>query len=53
MFNKYPYTDFHEMNLDYILNEYVRLKNEILKLQKKLAEIEKEIKDMKGEQTNV
>lgn len=27
MFNKYPYTDFHELNLDWILGEINALKN--------------------------
>ena len=33
-FNKYPYTDFHELNLDWLLNEITRLKAEVERLSK-------------------
>lgn len=38
--NKYPYTDFHELNLDWFLQEFIRLKNEITTLQQTIESLD-------------
>lgn len=43
--NKYPYTDFHELNLDWLLNEVSTIENRIDKLHDELkAELTVELK---------
>ena len=44
-FNKYPYTDFHELNLDWLLKEYKRLKEEIEKIKEEIKELREEETD--------
>lgn len=36
--NKYPYTDFHELNLDYVLNKLTEFENEVKGFESKLLE---------------
>ena len=36
MRNKYPYSDFHELNSDFLLREYYRMKTGLEKMQKKI-----------------
>ncbi len=38
--NKYPYTDFHELNLDWFLKEFTELKNELATLQQTVASLD-------------
>lgn len=38
--NKYPYTDFHELNLDWFLKEFTNLKNELTELQQTVASLD-------------
>ncbi len=36
MRNKYPYSDFHELNDDFLLREYYRMKKGFEQMQKKI-----------------
>ena len=38
--NKYPYTDFEKLNLDWFLKEFVKLQNELTALQQTVASID-------------
>ena len=38
--NKYPYTDFEKLNLDWFLTEFVKLKNELTTLQQTVASLD-------------
>ena len=44
-FDKYPYTYFHELNLDWLLKKYYELKKKIDKMQKEIDEIKKEVEE--------
>ena len=37
--NKYPYTDLHELNLDYVLEELKRLQAEIDELDQRVTDL--------------
>ena len=38
--NKYPYTDFEKLNLDWFLKEFVKLKNDLTALQQTVASLD-------------
>ena len=38
--NKYPYTDFHELNLDWFLGEFKKLQNQLTALQQTVASLD-------------
>lgn len=39
-FNKYPYTDFHELNLDWILKRIKNIESQLALIIKKLEEMD-------------
>lgn len=45
--NKYPYTDFHELNLDYVLNKLTEFETEVKELELKALEESKAYTDEK------
>ena len=46
-FNKYPYTDFHELNLDWLINQLKTLMEQIESLENWKDEFEKEYEEIK------
>lgn len=46
-FNKFPYTDFHELNLDFLLTNYKRLLDSLSELDTWIEKHEKEYKALK------
>ena len=51
IFNKYPYTDMHELNLDYILTKVKELDARVDKISDEIAEqVEKDVKEYIDEQ---
>ena len=46
MFNKYPYTDFHELNLDWVLAQVTGFDGELSKLVAEFAEIKDEVDNL-------
>ena len=46
-FNKFPYTDFHELNLDFLLTNYKRLLDSLSELDSWVDEHEKEYEALK------
>ena len=46
-FNKYPYTDFHELNLDFLLKNYKMLLDTLKSLDEWVDKHEKEYRELK------
>lgn len=46
MFNKYPYTDFHELNLDWVLAKVKGFDSELSKLVTKFADIKDQVDNL-------
>ena len=46
--NKYPYTDFHELNLDFILSQILQLKSDISKISSENVIIFNTVADLKS-----
>lgn len=47
MFHKYPYTDFHELNIDWLLNEWKKFLNEYTSLNDRVENMEQAIEDFR------
>lgn len=48
--NKYPYTDFHELNLDWIISEMQYLKAKVKILSDKVQILEQKINEGENEE---
>ena len=46
--NEYPYTDIHELNLDYVLAELKRMQAEIDELKNQVAELDERVTALGG-----
>ena len=46
--NEYPYTDVHELNLDYVLAEMKRMQAEIDELKNQVAELDERVTALGG-----
>lgn len=46
--NEYPYTDIHELNLDYVLAEMKRMQAEIDELKNQVAELDERVTALGG-----
>lgn len=53
MFNKYPYTDFHELNLDWVIKEIKRLAGEIDPLKADFEQIQRDFAHLESEVDNL
>lgn len=51
--NKYPYTDFHELNLDWILSKMEKLESDYAGLVAGYEQIEKDFKSLEGTVNNL
>ena len=47
IFNKYPYTDFHELNLDWILKHFKEFLDELKRMDEWMINHEKEYEELK------
>lgn len=46
--NEYPYTDIHELNLDYVLHELQRMQAEIEELKTEVADLDARVTALGG-----
>lgn len=53
MFHKYPYTDFHELNLDYLLNKMKEIGNDLVKVNESYKETIKLFDDIEAGVENI
>lgn len=48
-FDNFPYTDLHELNLDWLLRKVKQLEEKVTELEGKVTELEARIEELEGQ----